>query len=112
MFGSGKATLPTVSVEVLQERLGKGEKPFILDVREPSEFQSGHIDGATLIPLGSLASRLNEVPKDKPVVVVCRSGNRSGHATSLLLESGFKNVENMAGGMIAWDQSCPAGKIC
>ena len=77
---------------------------FIVDVREDYEFAAGHIPEATLIPLGQLSSRLNEIPKDKTVVAVCRSGNRSGQATQLLRQAGFE-AHNMDGGMISWEQS-------
>lgn len=102
--------MPTTDVQKLAERLQSAEPPFVLDVREPSEFQAGSIKGAHLIPLGALAQRLSEVPKDKPVVVVCRSGNRSARATLLLREKGYTNVENLAGGMIAWGRQCNADK--
>lgn len=75
---------------------------FILDVREPVEWNESHIPGATLIPLGELASRVNEVPKDREVVVVCRSGNRSQQGRDILLSSGFEQVTSMAGGMNQW----------
>jgi rhodanese-related sulfurtransferase len=75
---------------------------FILDVREPSEWTDAHIAGATLIPLGELASRLSELPKDKEIVVVCRSGNRSAQARDLLLNDGFTQVTSMAGGLNQW----------
>ncbi|MGC9469687.1 MAG: rhodanese-like domain-containing protein [Anaerolineae bacterium] len=74
----------------------------VLDVREEWEFAEGHIPGATLVPLGSLRQRTSEIPTDIPVVLVCRSGNRSGQAYRYLLEQGFSNVHNMTGGMIAW----------
>jgi rhodanese-related sulfurtransferase len=75
---------------------------FILDVREPSEWNDAHIAGATLIPLGELASRVNELPQDKEIVVVCRSGNRSAQARDLLLNDGFTQVTSMAGGLNQW----------
>lgn len=74
---------------------------YVLDVREDSEYQSGHVPGANLIPLGELSSRLSEVPTDKTVVAVCRSGNRSGQATQLLRQAGF-DAHNMVGGMNSW----------
>ncbi len=77
---------------------------FIIDVREDYEYAAGHIAGTTLIPLGQLSSRLNEIPKDKTVVAVCRSGNRSGQATELLRRAGY-DAHNMAGGMIGWEQA-------
>lgn len=75
---------------------------FFLDVREPDEWEQGHISYATLIPLGQLTSRLSEIPKDKNIVVVCRSGNRSAVGRDQLLEAGFKYVTSMAGGMKQW----------
>ena len=75
---------------------------FILDVRQPEEWQEVHIPGATLIPLGELAGRLDEVPKDKPVVVYCRSGNRSREGRDILQQAGFEQVTSMAGGIRAW----------
>jgi len=76
----------------------------VLDVREPDEFTGplGHIKGATLIPLGQLAARASEVPKDKPIVAVCRSGGRSAQATNILAKAGFDKVANLAGGMLRW----------
>jgi len=75
---------------------------YFLDVREPSEWEEVHIPYATLIPLGELNSRLSEIPKDKNIVVVCRSGNRSAVGRDLLINSGFTNVTSMAGGMNTW----------
>ncbi|MCO6449938.1 MAG: rhodanese-like domain-containing protein [Caldilineales bacterium] len=77
----------------------------LIDVREPDEYAAGHIPGATLIPLGSIPSRMSEIPADKTVIAVCRSGNRSGQATQFLRDQGFDNVHNMDGGMIAWEQA-------
>lgn len=76
-----------------------------IDVREQDEYDAGHIPGVTLIPLGSVPARMNEIPKDKTVVAVCRSGNRSGQATQFLRDQGFDNVHNMAGGMNQWSQA-------
>jgi rhodanese-related sulfurtransferase len=73
-----------------------------LDVREPSEWTQFHIPGATLIPLGDLPKRLNEVPKDRVVVVVCRTGNRSAQGRDILLNAGFTNITSMAGGVTQW----------
>ena len=80
----------------------RSQGAFILDVREPSEWTQFHIQGATLIPLGDLPNRLNEVPKDKEVVVVCRTGVRSAQGRDILLKAGFTKVTSMAGGMNAW----------
>jgi rhodanese-related sulfurtransferase len=75
---------------------------FMLDVRETDEWAAGHIKGATLIPLGELASRAAEVPADRQVVVVCRSGNRSAQGRDILLDAGLPSVTSMGGGMKAW----------
>lgn len=75
---------------------------FILDVREPEEWNESHIPGATLIPLGELASRVNEIPEDQEIVVVCRSGNRSAQGRDILLSAGFTQVTSMAGGINQW----------
>ena len=80
----------------------QAEGAFILDVRQPEEWNAGHIEGATLIPLGELNSRLSEVPQNVPVVVVCRSGNRSATGRDILLSAGYPSVTSMAGGMKAW----------
>ena len=78
------------------------EEWFFLDVREQSEWNQGHIEEATLIPLGQLQDRQDELPKDQKIVVVCRSGNRSAQARDLLLKAGFTEVTSMAGGMNDW----------
>ena len=76
----------------------------LVDVREPEEFSGplGHIRGAKLIPLGSLAERAQELTKDRPIVTVCRSGSRSAQATVILREAGFTDTANLAGGMLRW----------
>lgn len=98
---AGLAPLPA-EVSVQQAAQKQKEGAFILDVREPSEWNEVHVPGTTLIPLGQLSSRLKEVPKDKPVVVICRSGNRSAQARDLLLGSGFSSVTSVAGGINDW----------
>ncbi len=80
----------------------RDEGAFILDVREQSEWEQGHIPGATLIPLGDLPNRLSELPKDQNIVVVCRSGRRSAQGRDILLQAGFTQVTSMTGGMSAW----------
>ena len=76
----------------------------IIDVRENSEFTGslGHVRGAQLVPLGELQARASEIARDKPVVVVCRSGARSAQALVLLQKAGFSEVANLAGGMLRW----------
>ncbi len=77
---------------------------YILDVRQPEEYESGHIPGSTLIPLGELPDRLDELQGDEPIVVVCRSGNRSATGRDILRDAGFNDVTSMAGGMNCWIQ--------
>jgi rhodanese-related sulfurtransferase len=83
------------------------EDALVLDVREQSEWVDGHIAKAKHLPLGQLKNRLNELEKykNRPIVAVCRSGNRSGHACGQLKKAGFENVYNLAGGMSAWEQA-------
>jgi len=76
----------------------------LLDVREPDEWQAGHIAGSQHIPLGQLRGRLGEVPKDKTIVAVCRHGNRSEAAARGLRTLGY-TVENLEGGVTAWKQA-------
>lgn len=80
----------------------KDHSVIILDVRTPSEYAEGHIPGAKLIPLDQLPNRLNEVPKEGKVYVICRSGNRSSQATNFLRDNGFSNVFNVTSGMTSW----------
>lgn len=81
------------------------EELTIVDVRQPEEFKGelGHIPGARLIVLDTLPVRLIDIPKDKPIVFVCRSGARSARAAVFVSEQGFKNVYNMKGGMLLWN---------
>jgi rhodanese-related sulfurtransferase len=75
---------------------------FVLDVREPDEWAAGHIPGATLIPLGSLPDRWGEVPADRVVVVVCRTGHRSAQGRDILRAAGLTTVTSMTTGMTGW----------
>jgi len=105
LFDPGKSAtaegLPH-EISVAEAATKRDAGAFILDVREPDEWNDSHIPGATLIPLGELASRVNEVPQDQEVVVVCRSGNRSAQGRDILLQAGFENVTSMAGGINQW----------
>lgn len=87
----------------LKERLDKGEKLNLFDVREVHEFEEFNI-GATLIPLGELPGRMGELEhlKNEEVIVHCRSGARSGNAKLFLEDAGFTNVRNVLGGMLDW----------
>lgn len=91
---------PEVSVEQARELVNEGA--FLLDVRTPLEWDEAHVAGATLIPLDELQSRLSELPRDRKIVVMCRSGNRSATARDLLKQAGFEQVTSMAGGINQW----------
>ena len=84
---------------------GNGNRPVVVDVREPWEYQQGHIPGAVLMPLGQLSMRLGELDLDKPVAVICATGNRSQSASALLGQKGFKTIYNVLGGTTQWARS-------
>jgi sulfur-carrier protein adenylyltransferase/sulfurtransferase len=90
------------TVEELKKRLDGLEKVFILDVRNPEEYQICRIPGSTLIPLPELANRLRELDPDREMVVHCKSGMRSAKAVALLKEQGFRKLKNLKGGILAW----------
>ena len=90
---------PEIDVHRLAELRDQGA--WVLDVRQPGEYQSGHVPGAHLIPLGELGERHTEVPTDREVYVVCGSGGRSAAATEALNGAGYRAV-NVAGGTRSW----------
>lgn len=90
----------TISVEEAYSKYQEGA--FLLDVRENSEWDEFHVPGTTHIPLGELAERVDELPRDQPIVVICRSGNRSQQGRDILLEAGFSDATSMDGGLKEW----------
>src|SRR5205814_6056525 len=96
-----EVTTSEMQVEELKERLDRGDDLFILDVREPHEYQICNL-GGHLIPLGDLPNRVNELDTSKEIVAHCRSGVRSAKAVNFLRQAGFKKVHNLAGGILAW----------
>lgn len=90
-----------VSIEEAKQLIDD-KNVVVLDVRTQEEFEEGHIPNAKLIPLQELEGRLEELKEDESYLVVCRSGNRSGKASEILLNSGFSNIYNMTGGMNDW----------
>jgi rhodanese-related sulfurtransferase len=88
----------------LKERLDRGDDVFLLDVREEWEHGLSRIEGSTLIPLSQVADRVQEFMFEEEIVVYCHHGVRSHHAAVILLESGFKKVHNLTGGIDAWSQ--------
>jgi len=95
----------------LHDFLQNNKKLRLLDVREPHELEISKIEGATVIPLGQLASRLSELDSAEDMVVFCKSGTRSARALELLVSAGFRKVKNLQGGINAWattvDQTLP-----
>jgi adenylyltransferase/sulfurtransferase len=110
--GSGQEARPgvtapsegAVTAHELRARLDGTTRPFLLDVREPWEWSVGNLGsfGARLVPLGELEDRLGELPRDRPIVVYCKSRQRSHTAARVLMERGFDSVENLEGGLEAW----------
>jgi adenylyltransferase/sulfurtransferase len=90
-----------MTVEELKKRLDRGDDIYVLDVREPHEYQTANI-GGHLIPLDDLPKRVGELDPNKEIVVHCKLGGRSAKAAEFLQQSGFKNVHNLAGGISAW----------
>ncbi len=99
---ASSANSSPLEISVAEASAKRDAGAFILDVRQPEEWNESHIPGATLIPLGELESRVNEIPKDQEVVVVCRSGNRSQQGRDILLSVGYEQVTSMAGGINQW----------
>jgi sulfur-carrier protein adenylyltransferase/sulfurtransferase len=98
-----------ITVLELKARMDRGEDVFVLDVREPHEYQINRIEGSTLIPLGDLPDRFAELDPNREIVAQCKSGMRSARAAAFLRDQGFKNVRNLKGGILAWiDQVDPS----
>ena len=94
-----------ITAEALQQRLqSQGEKPLVVDVREPHEFEAARIEDARLAPLGSVVTELEDVDKDREIVLVCRTDNRSGKAQKLLAARGYTQLQYVEGGMVAWEK--------
>ena len=97
-------TLPQIDVEELKTSL-KNNGPLVLDVRTPNEWKAKHIDGATHVPLSTFAKQVPDLPKDRKIAVICGSGYRSSIASSLLQARGYDSIENVTGGMEAYEES-------
>jgi rhodanese-related sulfurtransferase len=94
--------------DVLKAKLDAGEQIFLLDVRQPNEFEAGHIEGAVNVPVRQIPKALEKIPtaKDAPIVVVCASAVRSGYVTMALSFKGYTNVKHLAAGYIAgWEKA-------
>jgi sulfur-carrier protein adenylyltransferase/sulfurtransferase len=96
-----------MTVQELKQRRDAGEEVFVLDVREPYEYQIANI-GGTLIPMNQVPAHLAEIDRNREIVVQCRSGARSQRVAEFLSAQGYPNVKNLAGGILAWsDQIDP-----
>jgi rhodanese-related sulfurtransferase len=96
------AYTPQTSAATLERLIGAPDAPYLLDVRAPGEWQQRRIEGSVNIPLNKLSSRLNEIPRNRPIVVHCAGGYRSSAAGSLLQAAGFTRVAELSGGLAAW----------
>ena len=96
--------IPEMDVKELKNRLDRGDKLTLIDVREPHEWDIGNLGpyGARLIPLGQLAQRLDEIDPEEEIVLQCRSGARSGRALEYMREKGYERLWNLKGGILAW----------
>ena len=103
LFGSLSAEGADIAVADARQRLA-GHRALLVDVREPDEWAAGHVAEARHIPLGELPARLGELPRDRDLLLICRSGKRSGAATRLLQREGFPLARNVQGGMSAWER--------
>ena len=91
-----------IDVVDLKQRLDRGDPIFVLDVREPHEYQICSLPDTVLIPLGDLPKRVNELNSADDIVVHCKSGMRSAKAVDFLKKAGFRKVKNLKGGILAW----------
>jgi rhodanese-related sulfurtransferase len=98
--------LPSVDVAEADRRLREdSERPVLLDVREPNEFVAVRAPGAMLLPTSTFAARIAELPNDRPLFVICRTGVRSAAVTGYLARTGRSSVFNVTGGMDAWERA-------
>ena len=99
--------IPAVDVNEASDRLARDDspKPLLVDVREVDEFRDARIEGAALYPMSSFGLRHAELPKDRPLLVMCAGGTRSAAATAFLLRSGWTDVVNVTGGITAWQRA-------
>ncbi len=97
--------VPSVDVKQAAEMQGADGGALIVDVREPNEYTELRARGSVLLPLGQVGDRVKDLPRDREILLMCRSGGRSAKATELLVANGFANVTNIEGGMLAWHKA-------
>ena len=95
----------SVNAQDLKKMIDSKEKVLIVDVREDVEWSESHIEGSKHIKLGDLANKTNQLPIDVPIILVCRTGNRSSFGAKMLSNAGFTHVYNLTGGISAWSKS-------
>lgn len=100
---------PELSVPDLQKLMQKAGSVLLYDVRQPEEFNAGHIKGAILMPLGDLPGRYKEIPQKKKIVVYCRSGKRSAQAVAFLRAHGYPDAVSLSGGYLEWSRAQESG---
>lgn len=100
-FGSAK-NIKTLRDEDFRHEMNHNPAPILIDVREPHEFKGGYIPNAKNIPLSQLNQRLSEVPKDRNLLLYCRSGMRSGKAAGILMKNGYTQLAHLQGGISAY----------
>jgi rhodanese-related sulfurtransferase len=102
---SSQPPLPTVDVHEADRRR-TGDAALLVDVRERNEFETVRVDGnVAFVPLSEFAARWQELPKDRPLLMLCASGSRSAAATAHLLRNGYADVSNVAGGITEWERA-------
>jgi len=99
-------TVKQLSATELKNKIQQEETLFLLDVREPHEFQYAHIANSVLIPLNQIPNRLGELDPQQEIVVICHHGMRSQQAANYLVQSGYKKIANLTGGIDAWSCTC------
>jgi rhodanese-related sulfurtransferase len=107
--------IPAIDVLEAERRLGTAAEdaeigeptpaPLLVDVREPNEFAAFRAEGAVLLPLSAFLLRYRDLPQDRPLLMICQTGSRSGQATAFLLANGWTDVVNVAGGTLAWERA-------
>ena len=102
---ASQVTVPLIEVSDLQALIKQKVFFFLLDVRQPEEFNQGHIDGAVSMPLGTLPDSYTQIPKGVNLVVYCRSGHRSAQAVTFLLSHGYDKAVSLSGGYTAWSSA-------
>ena len=98
--------VPTIDVTEADRRRRSEPAPLVVDVREPNEFEAARLEsGVALVPLSTFQQRWQELPRDRPLLVICASGGRSAAATAWLVRNGYTDVANVAGGMNEWQKA-------